>query len=83
MDFNPIFECMKQLSGKDKLTLITDIVRNELQDIYEQPYHILDYLDRARCAIFLELEKGIEQLVLNINKEKKNHTHEITASIPP
>ena len=71
----PMIESVGKLAGKDISTLLSDIVRCEFQDMYEEPHRIIDYLDRAKCTIFIEAEKGFEQWVIQ-TKAKKDHKQE-------
>ena len=68
----PMIESVGKLAGKDISTLLSDIVRCEFQDMYEEPYRIIDYLDRAKCTIFIEAEKGLEQWVLHTKSKERD-----------
>jgi len=72
----PLLECLKTVSGQDTKSLLTEMIRSELKSIFEQPYHIIDYLDQAKCAIFLEFEKGLEQWDVIKQEQEKDHTQE-------
>jgi len=53
-----------------------------LKSIFEQPYHIIDYLDQAKCAIFLEFEKGLEQWDELKQEQEKDHKQEAKIYAP-
>lgn len=73
---------MKTVSGQGTEAILTEMIRSELKSIFEQPYHIIDYLDQAKCAIFLEFEKGLEQWDELKQEQEKDHKQEAKIYAP-
>ncbi|MFX1478322.1 MAG: hypothetical protein ACFFCI_09325 [Promethearchaeota archaeon] len=79
----PFAEGIGTLAGMNIEALFTDIIRSEFQDLFEQPHHIMDYLDRIKCGLFREFEQGLAQWNELSKGENKDHKKEVKVAIPP